>query len=92
MPKKKSGVDLDLIKEGDRVQIPVALLEFTVGGNTLWVHSPKGATVLRVKFPLGIRIAQCGPGQPCSHMDVTIGKDQVREIPPTVCLTDDVEV
>ena len=40
-------------KPGDRVSICVSELEFVVGGTTIWVHSPKGATVLRIRTPLG---------------------------------------
>lgn len=30
-------------------QIPVSIIEFREGGNTLWVHSNKGHTVLRIE-------------------------------------------
>ena len=31
-----------------RIKIPVALLEFDEGGNTVWVHNDQGATVFRI--------------------------------------------
>ena len=89
MAKKKAARRLPSL--GDRVVIPVSQIEFTVGGNTLWVQSPVGATVLRIKFPMGIRVDGCGPTQPCSHMDVTIMKPELGTVPPTVCLAGDWE-
>ena len=72
--------------------IPVSQIEFTVGGNTIWVQSPVGATVLRIKFPMGIRTDQCRTEQPVSHMDVTILPAEIGQIPPTFCLAGDYEV
>jgi hypothetical protein len=42
---------------GDRVNVEVSTLEFVVGGNTIWIHSPKGATVLRIQTPPGKKIS-----------------------------------
>lgn len=54
-----------------RVQVPVALLEFDEGGNTLWVHSPDGATVLRIKTMGRITVdRQCT--NTVSHADVVV--------------------
>jgi len=89
--KKVDPRDRALPLLGDRVTIPVSQIEFTVGGSTLWVQSPVGATVLRIKFPMGIRVDQCRTEQPVSHMDVTIHKGDIGSIPPTICLADDYE-
>lgn len=39
-------------------RIPVCLVEYMPGGNTIWVHSPKGATVLRIKCTGKINVRQ----------------------------------
>jgi hypothetical protein len=59
-------------KPGERVLIPVATIEFVEGGNTLWVHSPLGATVLRVKATGGITSMACRES-PVSHADAIVG-------------------
>lgn len=66
-----------------RIQIPVSILEFDEGGNTIWVHGPAGATVLRLKTMKAISVnLDCE--NICSHVDVIC--DESIE----VCLTDDV--
>lgn len=56
------------------IQIPVALLEFNPDGNTIWVHSPDGATVLRIKTLRRILTTKCGMN-PVSHFDVIVEDD-----------------
>lgn len=56
---------------GERVEIPVTLLEFVVGGNTIWVHSPVGATVLRIKTDGCINVSVCD-SNPVSHSDISV--------------------
>jgi hypothetical protein len=56
------------------IQIPVALLEFDPNGNTIWVHSPDGATVLRIKTIKRIVTEKCQTN-PVSHCDVTVEDD-----------------
>lgn len=54
-----------------RIQIPVALLEFDEGGHTLWVHSPEGATVLRIKIEGEFRVRrECE--NVVSHADIYV--------------------
>lgn len=50
------------------------MLEFDIGGNTLWVHSKDGtSTVLRLKTKsdMGILITPCD-SNPCSHVDAIV--------------------
>ena len=59
---------------GDRVEIPVALLEFIEGGHTLWIHSPTGGTVLRIKCSGKITVdAQCSNS--VAHSDIMVKGD-----------------
>lgn len=65
-----------------RITIPVCQLEFDVGGNTIWVQSPIGATVLRVKVTGKISVDQCQTN-PVSHLDLIV------DGPARFCLSDD---
>lgn len=67
-----------------RFRIPVAELEFDSNGNTLWVHSPRGATVLRIKTTGKIHAQKC-TDNPCSHADMMV-EDDIN-----ICLADDAE-
>lgn len=57
-----------------RILIPVAQLEFNEGGNTVWVHSPLGGTVLRIKCTGSIKVSQC-ENSPVSHSDIMVAGD-----------------
>jgi hypothetical protein len=62
-----------------RIQIPVAILEFVEGGNTIWVHSPDGATVLRIKTKGRITVdRECS--NTVSHADIVV------DAPIHICL------
>ena len=77
-----------------RIAIPVSLLEFDEGGNTLWVHSPNGCTVLRVKLAGKFRTSSCGENAVSSHADITIHRDGhpgVHDGDVTFCLAKDAE-
>lgn len=64
------------------IQIPAALIEFVDGGNTIWVHSPNGATILRIKTLGKISVnKECE--NICSHSDIIV-KDDIH-----ICLSDD---
>lgn len=66
------------------IQIPAACIEFQEGGNTIWVHSPMGATILRIKTMGKITVnGECE--NICSHSDM-IMKDDIE-----MCLTEDAE-
>jgi len=68
-----------------RIQIPVAVLEFEEGGNTIWVQGPEGATVLRIKVQGKIQTSRCTTS-PVSHLDLrSVEKD------PTFCLGPEAE-
>ncbi len=67
-----------------RVKISVCELEFEEGGDTIWVHSPAGATVLRIKSMKGIVTSTC-ESSPVSHFDLVV------EGPIEVCLAGDAE-
>jgi hypothetical protein len=57
------------------MRIPVASLEFNENGNTIWIHSPKGPTVLRIKVLGKLRTAACDPDAPVSHCDIVVPGD-----------------
>lgn len=79
---------------GTRVEVPVSVLEFDVGGDTMWVHNADGMTVLRIKLPPGTKFAAEGGCQNlCSHLDLTILGEvaEGRQGPVTVCLAGDAE-
>lgn len=61
-------------QDGDIINIPVAVLEFRQGGNTLWVHGPEGGTVLRLKTTGKISAEACTTS-PVSHVDVMVDGD-----------------
>ncbi len=59
---------------GDRVHVPVSDLEFNVKGNTIWIQSPQGATILRIKCKGKINIDMC-KNSPSSHSDIIVEGD-----------------
>lgn len=64
------------------IQIPAALIEFVEGGNTIWVHSPEGATILRIKTMGKITVNhECE--NICSHSDIIV-KDDI-----SICLVEE---
>jgi len=67
---------------GQRVVIPVNAIEFNVGSHTIWVHSPNGGTVLRIKCKGKINIDKC-TNSPISHSDIIIEGDM------NICLSED---
>lgn len=68
-----------------RVQIPVAMIEFDEGGNTIWVQSPIGATVLRIKVEGRIRTTRCHSNV-VSHLDLI-----ARDRGPEFCLGPEID-
>lgn len=57
-----------------RINIPAAVIEFDVNGNTIWVHNEQGMTVLRIKTMGKINISkECI--NPCSHSDMIVDGD-----------------
>lgn len=64
-----------------RVAIPVGLVEFNAGGNTIWVHSA-GGTILRIKCT-GKIIPDICSTSPVSHSDIIVQGDI------TICLSKD---
>ena len=78
----------DKIKEiaiGSRIGVPVCLMEFNNGSNTIWIQSPEGATILRIKCKGKINIDQCN-NSPTSHSDIIVEGDI------NICLSEDSEV
>ena len=64
------------------IQIPAACIEFVDGGNTIWVHSPEGATILRIKTMGKINVnGECE--NVCSHSDMIV-KENIE-----MCLSED---
>ncbi len=57
-----------------RIKIPVCELEYDEEGNTLWVHSPLGATVLRLKTSGIITSRKC-VDSPTSHVDIVTNEN-----------------
>ena len=54
--------------------IPVSEIEFTDGGNTIWVHDRRGGTALRIKCTGKIITEKCNIS-PLSHSDILIEGD-----------------
>lgn len=64
------------------ISIPAALIEFVEDGNTIWVHGPMGATILRLKTMGKIKVnGECE--NICSHSDMIVQNDI------EICLSDD---
>jgi len=61
-------------EEFERVCIPVGLLEFNVGSNTIWIQSPEGGTTLRIKRTGKINVDVC-QNSPISHSDILVSGD-----------------
>lgn len=57
-----------------RIKIPVVELEFEEDGNTIWVQSPEGATVLRIKT-MGKIVVNESCENVVSHADIIVKKD-----------------
>lgn len=62
------------MESGERIQIPVGLLEFIVDGNTIWIQGNDGATVLRIKCTGKIKADVCDTS-PFSHADAIVEGD-----------------
>ena len=62
------------IEPGTRIHVPVALLEFNVEGNTIWIQSPDGMTTMRIKCTGKIHVDKCD-NNPVSHSDVIVKGD-----------------
>lgn len=50
--------------------IDIEVTQLQTDGRTLWIHSAKGATVLRIKLIRPLDFTQCRES-PVSHMDLT---------------------
>lgn len=61
-------------KKGQRIEIPVGVVEFNEGGNTIWIQSPQGGTTLRIKCTGKIKIDSC-QNSPLSHCDLMVEGD-----------------
>lgn len=72
------------IEQGERIQIPAAILEFVVGGNTIWVHGVDGSTILRIKT-MGKIITEVCEISPSSHGDIIVQEDI------NMCISEDAE-
>jgi len=73
-----------VVKTGQRIKIPVAQLEFNVGSHTIWICSPEGSTILRLKCTGRISVDKCA-NSPTSHSDIMVQGDI------NFCLSDDAE-
>lgn len=58
----------------NRILIESAAIEFSQGGNTIWVQSPQGGTILRIKCT-GKIITEACQNSPISHGDILIEGD-----------------
>ena len=57
--------------EDTNIRIPVAELEFNIGAQTIWIHTPDGATALRIKCSGKINTQVCD----ASHGDIIVNGD-----------------
>lgn len=58
----------------DRILIEASCIEFVNGGNTIWVQSPQGGTILRIKCSGSIITEEC-KNSPISHGDLLYDGD-----------------
>lgn len=58
----------------ERILIEAAAMEFHQGGNTIWIQSPQGATVLRIKCTGKILTEACKNSE-TSHGDIIVDGD-----------------
>lgn len=63
------------METGRCITVPVAELQFIDSGNTIWVHGPQGATVLRIKTPKGQITVNRECENLCSHCDLIVDGD-----------------
>lgn len=66
-----------------RINIPVSVVEFDDGGNTIWIQS-EGGTTLRIKCTGKIRTDMCETS-PISHCDIIVNGDI------NFCISEDAE-
>jgi hypothetical protein len=57
-----------------RKSIEVNQLEFDEGGNTVWIHSALGGTVMRIKCTGKVVVHKC-LSSPISHSDIVVQGD-----------------
>lgn len=72
------------------IKISAAQIEFYEGGNTIWVHSPQGGTILRIKCTGKICIEQC-QNSPISHGDIVVHGDIIVQGNIHICVSNDTE-
>lgn len=75
-------MDSSKLKNGPIV-IQASGMEFSDGGNTIWVHSPLGGTILRIKCSGRIITDEC-QFSPNSHGDIMVSGDI------HICVSDDI--
>jgi hypothetical protein len=63
------------------ITVPVLQLEAYSGSDTVWVHSPKGATVLRLKCT-GEIVIDRACANPVAHADLLVEGDIRLCLPP----------
>ena len=64
---------MDKPQRGARVIIPVAQIEYVEGGDTIWIQSPLGATVLRIKTVNNNNVeSEVCKNSPVSHADLRL--------------------
>lgn len=56
------------------ITIPVAVLEFSEDGNTIWIHNDQGSTVLRIKCSGKVKVHP-GCENICAHADINVPGD-----------------
>jgi len=76
--------NIELPELGEKVKIPAAEIEFVNGSNTIWIHSPLGGTILRIKCSGKINIEKCD-NNPNSHSDIMVEGDI------NFCLSNDIQ-
>jgi len=64
-----------MTRKGETVLIPVSMIEFHEGGNTLWIHGPEGGTSLRLKTLDGVITSKRCATSPVAHGDAIIKGD-----------------
>ncbi len=71
-----------------RIKVPVAEMDIDTNSGVIWINSPLGVTVLRIKCWGGMKINKCADS-PVTHFDLNVG--MMRSLPVEVCLGPDAE-
>ncbi|MBC9909102.1 hypothetical protein [Chitinophaga varians] len=74
--------DLQLVRKGEMIRIPAWSVDFIPGESTIWVVSPTGDSIIRIKTPGKIEVESCLVG-PSSNFNIVL-KENIK-----FCISED---